>query len=330
MGKVSLTVVTTSYNHEKFIEKCIQSIVSQKTNFKFELVISDDCSTDNTRAIIKKYQKKYPDIIKPIFREKNLGAMNNFIETLNSVHTKYVALCDGDDFWTDDSKLQKQYDFLEKHDDYSIVFHQTLIFYDDGSNNEETIHPNNIKSNLNLQDLIKENFIPANTVVYRWKYLKKDSLLNEFPKNVVPGDYFLHLVHANCGKIHFINKVMSSYRRQPGGMWYLTSKNGSDTAFHIKYGEKYLRFYRSVERILGLSEDTFKINKDWIIQRTILAYLRKLKRKDFKRFYNQEYKNNKEIIDAIIQCSNWKIKFVYYLYTNPVYIIKKPFKRLFK
>lgn len=327
MEKVILTVVTTTYNHEKFIEKCIESIVSQKTNFKFELVISDDCSTDNTRSIIKKYQEKYPDIIKPIFRSTNLGAMENFIQTLNSVHTKYVALCDGDDFWTDNSKLQKQVDFLEKHQEYSIAFHKTLIFYDDGSDSESSTHPNNIKTDLDLNDLIKENFIPANSVVYRWKYLKKDSLLKEFPKNIVPGDYFLHLVHAKCGKIHFINKVMSNYRRQPGGMWYLTSKNGDDTAFHLKYGEKYLRFYRSVEKLLDLSEGTFKINKDWLIQRTILAYLRKFKRKKFKTFYNQEYPKHKEIIDAIIQCSSWKIKFVYYLYTNPIKILKIPFKR---
>ena len=122
-----LTVVTTTYNHEKYIEKCIKSIMSQKTNFKYKLLISDDYSTDKTRKILRKYENKYSDKIEVIYRNTNLGAMKNFIETLNLVHSQYVALCDGDDYWTDPNKLQKQVDFLEKNSKYTVVFHQTKI-----------------------------------------------------------------------------------------------------------------------------------------------------------------------------------------------------------
>ncbi len=326
MEKTKLTVVTTTYNQEKYIEECIKNIVSQKTNFKFELLISDDCSNDNTRTIISKYKELYPNIVKPIFREKNLGAMGNFIDTLNRVHTEYVALCDGDDYWCDDNKLQKQVDFLEHNKDYSIVFHQTLIFYDDGSNKKSVVHPTNIKSELSLKDLIKENVIPANSVVYRWNYKNENSLINDFPKDIVPGDYYFHLIHANKGKVHFIKKVMSKYRRQEGGMWYLTSQEKKEHEFHLKYGEKYLKFYREVEKKLNLDKNTFSVNKNWIIQRTLIAYLYYFKIKKFIKFYNQEYEENKEIIDSAMLNSGMKVKLAFYFFTNPLKFIKEIFK----
>jgi len=241
-NEIILTIFTPTYNHEKYIGECLENIVKQKTNFKYQVIVSDDCSTDNTREIIKKYEKKYPDIIKPIYREKNIGAMNNFIETLNNIHTKYVALCDGDDFWTNPQKLQTQVDFLEKNKEFSICTHKTKIFFQDKSQ-PDLIFPQTTKKTFELKDLLKENIIVANTVVYRWKYIEKNSLKKEFPKNIVPGDYFIHLMHAKIGKIHLIDKIMSNYRRQPSGMWYLSSQPDKQNMFFIKYGIPYLRFY---------------------------------------------------------------------------------------
>ena len=101
-----------TYNHEKFIAEAIEGVVMQKTNFQFELVIGEDCSTDNTRAICIEYQKKYPDIIRLRLPETNQGMMLNWINNINSGRGKYIALCDGDDYWTDPYKLQKQVDFM--------------------------------------------------------------------------------------------------------------------------------------------------------------------------------------------------------------------------
>ncbi len=329
MEKAKVTVVTTTYNHDNYIEKCINGIVSQKTNFKFELLISDDCSTDNTREIIKKYAKKYPDIVKPIFREKNLGAMDNFVITLNEVHSEYVALCDGDDEWTDEKKLQMQVDFLDKHKDYSIVFHTTLIKFEDKSR-DDVRHPINLKSKLNINNLIKENMIPANSVMYRWIYKKKDSLINEFPKNIVPGDYYLHLMHAKKGKIYYIDKVMSNYIRQPNGMWYLTSQPDKFNEFYSIYGEKYLNFYNVIEKKLNLKKNEVYEQKRWILQKTLISYFAMGKYIKFKKLYKASNADsyNFNIEDFTLNSKKNKIK--YYLLLNPLKLIKIVGLKIFK
>ena len=219
-----LTIVTTTYNQEKYIQEALDSFISQKTNFPFEILISDDGSTDKTREIIESYKTKYPDIVKPIYRKKNLGPMDNFIETLAEVKSEYVALCDGDDFWTNPKKLQKQVDFLDKNPDFSICFHQTKIFFEE-QDGDEQIYPMNIPAETTLDDLIcLSNYIPANTVVYRWKFANgKESLKDIFPEDIVPGDYYIHLLHAKEGKIYYMPEVMSSYRRHHEGMWWLNA-----------------------------------------------------------------------------------------------------------
>lgn len=271
MEKYKLTVATTTYNQEKFIGACIDGIVMQNTNFAFKLVISDDCSTDNTKKILKEYEKKYPNIVKPIFRKKNLGPMDNFIETLNEIDTEYVAFCDGDDFWTDPNKLQKQVDFLDNNKDYTICFHLTKVFFEDNSKEEEIV-PLYVKDTTTFDDILKECYIPANSVVYRWNFRQKNSLKKIFPKNVVPGDYFIHLLHARNGKIKLINEVMSNYRRHESGMWWLTSQPDTLDEFHLKYGYKYLNFFKAVEKEFNLP-DYYNEQKKYLCIQTIKVYI---------------------------------------------------------
>ncbi len=311
MEKYELTVVTTTYNQENYIRECIDSILSQKTSFKFLLIVSNDNSTDNTKLILKGYQEKYPNKIKIINRDKNLGPMDNFISTLNEVHTKYVALCDGDDYWTDNTKLQQQYDFLEKNKDYNICFHQTKIVFEDESESD-LLHPINIKSTLLLDDLIKENFIPANTVVYRWKYKKDNSLINDFPKNIVPGDYYLHLIHANNSKIGYINKTMSVYRRQKHGMWYLTTQKDKQDLFYLKYGIKYYNFFKYAEIKLK-KVNIFKPQKDWILKEYTKVIIKKKKILELVYIIRNEYNSNFDVISAALNELNKFDKFFYFL-----------------
>ena len=272
--KYKVTIATTTYNQEKYIGECLEGIVNQKTNFPFQVIVSDDGSTDDTRKILKKYNEKYPNIVKPIFREKNLGPMGNFVETLNGIHSEYVALCDGDDFWIDYDKLQKQVDFLDNNKDYNICFHQTRIFFQDGSKEDE-VYPkkHEIKDTTGFSDLIKECYIPANTVMYRWQFNKNDSFKKKFPSNVVPGDYFVHLLHAKNGKIKFMNEVMSCYRRHEAGMWWLSSQPDKQEEFHLKYGIKYLNFFKSVEKEFNLSDDFYMSQKRYLVYQTAKAYL---------------------------------------------------------
>ena len=136
MEDIMVSIFCPTYNHEKYIKKCLDGFVFQKTNFKFEALVFDDCSTDNTRQIIKEYAAKYPDIIKPILPQKNIvqnegwWALN--MTAFEKVRGKYYIICEGDDYFTDENKLQKQVDFLENNPSYAGCFHPVEIVYDDG------------------------------------------------------------------------------------------------------------------------------------------------------------------------------------------------------
>ena len=126
---IKVSVYCLAYNHEKFIRNTLDGFVSQKTNFKYEVIIHDDASTDNTTNIIREYEEKYPDIIKPIYQTENqyskgIGIIPNYI--VPRIRGKYVAACEGDDYWCDDYKLQKQFDYMEKHSECSMCVHNTI------------------------------------------------------------------------------------------------------------------------------------------------------------------------------------------------------------
>ncbi|MCQ2307121.1 MAG: glycosyltransferase [Bacteroidales bacterium] len=124
-----LSIITITYNQEQFIAKTIESVLMQKVDFPIEYIIAEDCSTDGTLAICKDYAEKYPDIIRIITSEKNVGGIENERRAMLAAKGKYVALCEGDDYWTDPLKLQRQVGFLESHPDYSVTFHRYKIHY---------------------------------------------------------------------------------------------------------------------------------------------------------------------------------------------------------
>lgn len=122
-----LSVVTITYNHEPYIAKCIEGVLMQKVDFPIEFIIAEDCSTDGTRAICEDYASKYPDLIRLILSEKNIGAVQNERHAMSLARGRYVALCEGDDYWTDEFKLQKQVGFLESNPEYTICFHDRMV-----------------------------------------------------------------------------------------------------------------------------------------------------------------------------------------------------------
>ena len=189
----------------------------QKTNFPFEIIIHDDASTDGTADIVKKYAKKHPDIFKTIFEKENQYSKKTWRflnDMFYSAHGKYIALCEGDDFWTDENKLQKQVDFLEKNKDHTVCFHTVKIFFDDASGKEE-ISPEPAEGYVfDLENLLIDNYIHTCSVMYRRQDYK--NLANE----IMPHDLYMHVYHARSGKIGFIKDVMGVYRKQPNGVWW--------------------------------------------------------------------------------------------------------------
>ncbi len=205
-----VSVMMVSYNNESFIKEAIEGVVKQITTFSFELIISDDYSIDTTRDIIQQYAIQYPEIIRILKRDKNIGSLNNFIDTLGYCKGKYIALCDGDDYWTDPLKLQKQVDFLETNPEFSISFHAVKELKGEilsESILDKTIEGGNVFDIYDLAD--KGNFIHTPSVMYR---REENFQLPEWMLISPVGDYVLHMLYAQYGKIKYIPEEMAVYR----------------------------------------------------------------------------------------------------------------------
>lgn len=204
-----LTVRVITYNQEAYIKQALDSILMQKANFPFEIIVSDDASTDTTQEILKLYQQKYPEIIKVILHEKNLGGRKNLLSTLSLCTGKYVAFLDGDDYWIDEYKLQKQVDFLEASPEFNICFHNANVteFFNE---NKSRLANNLDKQIFNIEDVIVNGwFIITSSMVIRNPNPLPDWITNSVNRNI---DYSLHLWLTLNGKAYFLPDIMSVYR----------------------------------------------------------------------------------------------------------------------
>lgn len=207
--KVSCSIIT--YNQKDYISKCIEGILMQIVDFSIEIIIGDDKSTDGTREILKYYADKYPGLIRLNLREvRGLGlpGKENFVTTLSMCNGEYIALCEGDDYWTDPLKLQKQVDFLEANPDYVLCFHPISILKTNGEIVDDFITkaPDNYETIETLARL--GNYIHTPSVVFR-------NVIKEFPFEfeLSPiGDYFLYMVLAEHGKLGCLEDKMAVYR----------------------------------------------------------------------------------------------------------------------
>lgn len=209
-----VTTRTITYMHEHFIRECIESILMQKTNFPVEVIIHDDASTDKTADIMREYQVKHPRLIKAIYQEENQYSKplkGNIVESIQKlIQGKYIALCEGDDYWTDPLKLQKQVDFLERNTKYVLCFH-----------NAEIKHENNSLLNKPFCDLDKTTFTIEDVITRRWfiptqSIVYKRDLLDVRPtwmSYVYNGDLALQLMLADKGNFYYFDDIMSVYRR---------------------------------------------------------------------------------------------------------------------
>jgi glycosyltransferase involved in cell wall biosynthesis len=224
-----VSVFMLVYNQEHFIEQTLNSILNQKTNFPFNLVIGEDCSTDKTLEIIKKYQSRYPNQIKIISSEVNIGLINNFMKTVYHCDGKYIAICDGDDYWIDDNKLQEQVNFLETHSNFSIVFSRKQDLLEDGS----MVILNEEKPKISdFEDLVKSNYIPSVTTLFTNK-ISNNKLPNWILKYPY-GDWPLYLwLLADGSKIGFIDKITATYRKGIGESFKLRKKLSTITAVNL-------------------------------------------------------------------------------------------------
>lgn len=242
-----VSICCIAYNQAPFIRECLDGFLMQETDFAFEVLIHDDASTDGTTEIIKEYEKKYPNIIKPIYETENQwqkGRIGSVVFNFPRIEGKYVALCEGDDYWTDPLKLQKQVDFLDTHKAYSLVFHPVHVFFENNEQNDEIFPTTSNAKYFTIKNLLRKNYIQTNSVMYR--KINYDNLV----PGVMPADWYLHLFHAKTGSIGFINEVMSSYRRHTGGLWWSTTQKSSDDVWR-RYGTAHILLYTELLKLFG-------------------------------------------------------------------------------
>ena len=259
--KPKVTIICITYNHEKFIAEALDSFLMQKTDFPFEVIVGEDCSSDRTTEIVRQYARNYPDIIKPVFQKNNVGPYQNTLSAYKQIQGEYVINNEGDDYFSDPLKLQKQVDFLDSHPEYSICFHPVKVIWEDKSNQDYIFPEPKYRYNkalLTTNELVKSNFIQTNSCMYRWRFKQDKHLLDYFPEDIIPGDWYMHLLHAQTGKIGFLPDVMTVYRSHRGGMWWLASENPEK--LHLQYGMKIINFYYNVyKNITQFSEKYFDI-----------------------------------------------------------------------
>jgi len=212
LNRPVLSVWVVTYNHEKFIAQALDGILRQKTDFTYEVVVGEDCSTDGTRAILKRYELAHPDKFVVFYHEKNVGAKRNAYEfTLPACSGKYIACLEGDDYWTDPNKLQRQVDFLESNPDYGMVAENALV--KNLINNTEYQFSDQADGDLGLEDLLGKRPFPTASVVFRSALI--DQKLLDF-ENL--GDTILWCYLATKGKIRYTNLRSSIYTRSQNGM----------------------------------------------------------------------------------------------------------------
>ena len=269
ISKPLVSIWCPTFNHENYIEQCLDNFINQKANFPFEIVVHDDKSTDNTLKIIKEYQIKYPNLFNCIFQTENqlskdkshlLKSMRKFCKG------KYIAICEGDDYWTDPFKLQKQVDFLEKNKSCSYVFTSKKVLKRDGTLMIE--QKNDLTNLFDLHYLLKKNIMPSSlTVMFRKAFLPE-----KFPSffwEAFNGDWVLLFLLTHNSKIGFINEETAVYRQGVG----IISKTKNSIKF--KNG---LKTNKALNKLTNYKYDYHLGKKEWFYENICFGFLKEGKK----------------------------------------------------
>ena len=270
---IEVSIICSTYNQEKYIRDALESFVRQKTNFVFEVLVHDDASTDGTVDIIKEYEHKYPEIIKPIYQEKNQYSQKiSIIKTyqLPRAQGKYIAICEGDDYWIDDYKLQKQYDALESHPNINICTCRIKQIL--GDKFKEDIAPSEKDIIFTPEEVILGGggFVGTNSIMLR----KKEFMENILYQKVMMLDYFMQIIGSIPGGMLYLNECMGIYRLSAVGSWTVRMNNEPESKIrHLqkvienlqlldketckRYSEAINRHIKEIEIVILMSQNNY-------------------------------------------------------------------------
>lgn len=289
--EILVSVICTTFNHGQYIANTLESFVMQKTNFNFEVLVHDDASSDDTAKIITEYANKYKDIIVPIIQSENQyskGVMIIDDILIPKARGKYIALCEGDDFWTDENKLQRQIDFLEKNEEYSACVHNTTQYNCSKQRSEGLLVANNTEHNVELENIIHgmDNAYQTSSLVVRKSVIEKMPEFYYIANKYGFGDYPMAIWCAIKGKIKFLPLNMSTYRLMSNPTSWSSNQNGKEKL--IKRREGIIATLSSVKEFVD--ENNAKLIENEIeMHRFYLHYLRgnfaEMKSERFIKFY---------------------------------------------
>lgn len=220
MKDIMVSISCITYNHENFIKEALDSILMQETNFNYEILIHDDASTDSTPDIIKEYEEKYPDLIKPIYQKNNQYSKGIKVNAMNVERAlgKYIAICEGDDYWTNPHKLQEQFDYMQDHPECSVCVHAGHSVNLDSKVIDKPLRPNNGNKIYNIGEIISGGggLFATNSIFYRRELcLERPKFFNTSPV----GDYPLIIYLSLKGSVYYVDKFMSTHRINVPGSW---------------------------------------------------------------------------------------------------------------
>ena len=292
MDKPLVTVSCIAYNHEKYIARALDSFLMQKTNFPFEIVIHDDASTDGTADIIRAYTARYPDIIRPMYQTENQYSkgISNISGAFNfpRARGKYIAMCEGDDYWIDDTKLQRQADYMEAHPECTLCFHAARIESEDKAMRAKEVRPYRHSKICTPEEVIdkKANY-PTASLMFPAVLGKA---LPQWYHDCPVGDVPIHIFMASKGTVYYMDRKMSVYRQGVSVSWSTQMEQGN-------YKENLIRHHNAMKKMFrAFSKDTNhrydKAVRSAFKRMDFLTYLntkqyREAKQREYRRYYRE-------------------------------------------
>ncbi|MGL5129729.1 MAG: glycosyltransferase family 2 protein [Aeromonas popoffii] len=281
---IRVSVCCITYKQEQYISQAIDSFLMQKTTFPFEIIVGEDCGGDGTLSILYAYQKYYPNVIKVVKSEKNIGANSNLLKLFNMAQGDYIAVCEGDDYWCDENKLQKQYEYIEKTSDCTIVVHPASALIDDKVKNISW--PCQERQNSDFIFSAKAQFSPTSSYFFRRNIIFH---LPEWFIFAPVGDYYIETIASSIGECALINEYMSVYRVSAENSW-------SERLKKDKTGIRIVKTYESnIECLIKLANILPQYKKSIDIKISHAEYacaLGCLESKDYNGFRKHMNKSN--------------------------------------
>ena len=286
--EIMVAISLICYNHAPFLRKCLDSILMQKVNFRYQVVVGEDCSTDNSREILKEYEEKYPDIFVMIYNEKNLGPSGNSINVKKRLTGKYIVGGETDDFWVDENRLQKQFDFLETHPEYVAVGSNLYAVDAEGKRAQIDLFDYQVNKSYELKDYLKYGLtLHGNTFMYRNVIpFHSEKYLNLRSVATTMGDVITRVLLYDQGKIFIMPDIMHAHR---SGATTPSSFSYSNRTHALEYTKMYCRIVDALEIYFDGKYDLYELKANRTAALMELKYIYKynIDKKEYQEYFRE-------------------------------------------